>query len=108
MRVIVVGGGVGGLAAAVALGQEGFDLIVLEQAPELSEVGAGVNLSANAMKALVRLGVDSHIRETSVESEGNVYCSLEDGSELSRTEFGAAAAKVYGEGFYHTYRPDLL
>jgi 2-polyprenyl-6-methoxyphenol hydroxylase-like FAD-dependent oxidoreductase len=62
MRVIVVGGGIGGLGAAIALGRGGHDVVVLEQAPRLDPVGAGITLFANAMAALERLGVGSVVR----------------------------------------------
>ncbi len=51
-HVVVVGGGIGGLAAAVALHGVGWDVTVLERAPELAEVGAGVSLWPNAVRAL--------------------------------------------------------
>ncbi|HEV3377522.1 MAG TPA: FAD-dependent monooxygenase [Thermoleophilaceae bacterium] len=57
MRVVIVGGGIGGLAAAVGLRQAGHDTVVLERAPRIDPVGAGITLFANAMRALERLGL---------------------------------------------------
>jgi 2-polyprenyl-6-methoxyphenol hydroxylase-like FAD-dependent oxidoreductase len=57
MRVLIIGGGIGGLAAAIALRQAGFEVSVFERAPELREVGAGLTLWTNAVKALRQLGV---------------------------------------------------
>jgi FAD-dependent urate hydroxylase len=57
MRAIVVGGGIGGLSAAIALRQVGVEVVVFEKAGELREIGAGVSLWANAMKALRKLGL---------------------------------------------------
>jgi 2-polyprenyl-6-methoxyphenol hydroxylase-like FAD-dependent oxidoreductase len=57
MRVIVVGGGIAGLSAGIGLRQIGHEVIVLERAPRIDPVGAGITLFANAMRALARLGV---------------------------------------------------
>ncbi|HEX7956313.1 MAG TPA: NAD(P)-binding protein, partial [Pyrinomonadaceae bacterium] len=57
MRIVIVGGGIGGLAAALALGREGFRPEVYEQAPELLEVGAGIAVWPNAFRVLGRLGL---------------------------------------------------
>src|ERR1043166_4427824 len=56
MRIVIVGGGVGGLSAAVALRREGFEPQVFEQAPALLEVGAAIAVWPNAMRVLRRLG----------------------------------------------------
>src|SRR5437879_4104534 len=61
MRVVVVGGGIGGIAAANALLQRGLDVRVYEQASALTEVGAGVALQPNGLRALQRLGFDEEI-----------------------------------------------
>ena len=63
MRAVVVGGGLGGLAAAVALARAGIDVGVYEQAQQLAEVGAGVSLAPNGLRMLERLGVGEGIRQ---------------------------------------------
>jgi len=60
-RVAIVGGGIGGLAAALALERRGAEVIVCEQSPALNEIGAGLNLSPNALVALRVLGVEDAI-----------------------------------------------
>ena len=61
LRVAIVGGGIGGLAAALALERRGAEVIVCEQSPALNEIGAGLNLSPNALVALRVLGVEDAI-----------------------------------------------
>ncbi|HSF02552.1 MAG TPA: NAD(P)-binding protein, partial [Solirubrobacterales bacterium] len=57
LGIAVIGAGIGGLAAAVTLRQAGFDVDVYEQAPELTEVGGGINMGPNAARILYRLGL---------------------------------------------------
>src|SRR5882757_3883606 len=66
MRATVVGGGIGGLAAAVALSRSGWEVEVLERAPEFVEVGAGLSLWANAVRALDALGLGEQVRELAI------------------------------------------
>ncbi|HJQ31010.1 MAG TPA: FAD-dependent monooxygenase [Pyrinomonadaceae bacterium] len=61
MRIVIVGGGIGGLTLALALGREGFEPEVYEQAPELLEVGAGIAVWPNAFKVLERLGLGESV-----------------------------------------------
>jgi len=61
-RIAIIGGGIGGLTAALALRQRGFEPIVFEAAPELKEIGAGVALHPNAMKALRSLDLEASVR----------------------------------------------
>ncbi len=69
MKALVVGGGIGGLAAGIALRRVGLDVVVLEQADELRAVGAGLGLAANAVAALDRIGVGSEVRARGVAAE---------------------------------------
>jgi salicylate hydroxylase len=68
-QMVVSGAGIGGLCAALALLQRGFDVTVCEQAPELREVGAGVQLSPNGTRVLASLGVLEDLRAVAVEAE---------------------------------------
>ena len=60
-RIAIVGGGIGGLAAALALERRGAEIVICEQSPALNEIGAGLNLSPNALVALRVLGVEDAI-----------------------------------------------
>jgi salicylate hydroxylase len=68
-RIAIVGGGIGGLAAALALERRGVEAIVCEQSPALSEIGAGLNLTPNAVKALRALGVENEVNAIASGSE---------------------------------------
>ncbi len=67
MRVIVIGSGIAGLTAAVALRNVGIDVAVYERAPELREVGAGISLWANALRALDHIGAGESVRAVSLK-----------------------------------------
>lgn len=108
MRIIVAGGGIGGLAAAAALRLAGAEPLLLERAPELLQVGAGINISANGMKALRHLGADQHVRETSVLSQGSVFADLASGKEFFSVALGERGEATWGDAFYHVHRGDLL
>src|SRR5260370_34170414 len=70
-HILIAGGGIGGMAAALALLNRGHDVDVYEQAPELKELGAGVQISPNGSRALHGLGVLETLRRASCETEGN-------------------------------------
>ncbi len=107
MKVMIVGGGVAGLASAIALEKTGHEITVLEQAHEIGEIGAGINLWPNAMKALNYLGASEHIRRTGVRGERVSHFYLIGGRELQTLPFGPSAT-FYGENLYNSHRADLL
>ncbi|MEV4138735.1 FAD-dependent oxidoreductase [Dactylosporangium sp. NPDC049742] len=83
MRAIVVGGGIGGLATARGLGRQGWDVTVLERRPDLSQVGAGISLWPNAMRALHHLGVGDAVERAGGRVHGGGLRAW-DGRQLSR------------------------
>jgi 2-polyprenyl-6-methoxyphenol hydroxylase-like FAD-dependent oxidoreductase len=83
MRIIVVGGGVGGLGAAIALRRAGNEVVVLERAPRIDPVGAGITLFANAMRALDRLGVWEAVAAQGAAATRSAILTR-DGRELTR------------------------
>jgi 2-polyprenyl-6-methoxyphenol hydroxylase-like FAD-dependent oxidoreductase len=83
MRVIVVGGGIGGLSAAIGLRRTGHEVVVLEQAPRINPVGAGITLFANAMNALDRLGVGEAVAARGAAATRSAILTW-DGRELTR------------------------
>ena len=81
LRAVVVGGGIGGIAAAVALARAGIDVRVYEQAQQLTEVGAGVSLAPNGLRMLERLGVGEGIRRLGARYAASEL-RLPDGREV--------------------------
>ena len=106
-RVAVIGGGIGGLTAARALAQRGLEVRVYEAAPELKEIGAGVALGPNAMKALRALDLEAAVRAVSWEGESDVLRGWRTGRVISRTSRQGQAER-YGAGSCFAHRADLL
>jgi salicylate hydroxylase len=107
-HILIAGGGIGGLTAALALLKRGFDVDVYEQASELREVGAGVQLSANGIRVLHELGVLEPFRALACEAEGKEIRLWNSGQMWKLFEVGLESVERYGFGHYLTYRPDLL
>jgi salicylate hydroxylase len=106
-RVAVVGGGLGGLTAGLALHAEGFDVTLYEQARELGEIGAGVQLAPNAMKVLMALGLEDAVRRAGFEPEAHVVRSWKSGRETARTPMKGVYRQAFGAGYYTFHRADL-
>jgi salicylate hydroxylase len=107
-HVLVAGGGIGGLAAALALLKRGFDVDVYEQAGELREVGAGLQISANGNRVLHELGVDAPLRALACEAAGKEVRLWNTGQTWTLFDLGAVSVERYGFPYYTVYRPDLL
>jgi salicylate hydroxylase len=107
-HVLIAGGGIGGLAAALALLQRGFDVDVWEQAPELTEVGAGVQLSPNGTRALGLLGVLAPLQTFCCEADGKEVRHWQTGDTWKLFDLGAEAVERYGFPYLTAWRPDLL
>ena len=108
MRVLIAGAGIGGLTAALALLKRGIDVDVYEQAAELKEVGAGVQLSANGTRVLHLLGVADALRALSCEAVGKEVRLWSTGETWKLFDLGAESIARYGHPYLTVYRPDLL
>src|SRR5687768_3470921 len=73
MKAIIIGGGIGGLTAAIALRRAGWEAEIFEHAPELAEVGSGLSLWSNALAALDRLGLLGRLRALGVSGQTGAF-----------------------------------
>jgi len=105
--VIVAGAGIGGLTAALALAQRGFEVMLFEAAPRLEEIGAGLQLSPNAARVLIALGVEERLRPHVVAPEHLMVRSARSGRLLAQAPLGASVAQRYGAPYWVIHRGDL-
>lgn len=105
--VIVVGGGIGGLAAALSLARLGISVELLEQAPEIGEIGAGIQLGPNAFAALDALGVGEAARNRAVFTDNLFLMDAVDCAEVVRIETGAAFRQRFGNPYGVIHRADI-
>src|SRR5438270_10770286 len=105
--IFVAGAGIGGLAASLALAAKGFRVVVLEKAERLEEVGAGLQLSPNASRILVELGLRDRLATRAVALEAISILSARRGGEIARLPLGEAAAFRAGAPYWVVHRADL-
>ena len=107
LPVLVAGGGIGGLAAALALVRQGFDVEVLEQAAEIGEIGAGIQLGPNAFAAFDALGVGEKARGRAVYTDCMVMHDAVDESLVGRIPTGEAFRARFGNPYAVIHRVDV-
>jgi len=109
MRIAIVGGGLGGLAAALFLRKAGLDATVYEQAPELREIGAGIVVSPNMVRPLCELGLADKLPAFAVRLEAAwEFRRWKDGRVLFVQPMGEECEHLYGAHCYVAHRADLL
>jgi len=108
LRIAVIGAGLGGLTAAVALRRAGFDVHVYEQAPELTEVGGGINMGPNAARVLYRLGLGPALDREAVRPLSTHQRRWQDGRTLQRAPLNPRCEELYGAPHLTVHRADLL
>src|SRR3954466_10012159 len=106
-KVAVVGAGLGGLNAAIALRQRGFDVTVYEQSDVLGEIGAGIQLSPNASRVLIALGLDKDFEAIAFEPDRHVVRNWKTGAITSATQMRGVFRAQYGAGYFGAHRADL-
>jgi len=108
VRVLIAGAGIGGLTAALAALRQGHEVEVYEQASELKEVGAGVQLSANGTRVLYALGVGEELKSLSCEATGKEIRLWNTEETWKLFDLGKVSIERYGFPYFTVYRPDLL
>src|SRR5262245_45870220 len=105
--VAVVGAGLGGLTAAIARKQRGFDVTVYEQALALGEIGAGIQISPNAMRVLIGLGLDKAFEAIAFEPNRHVVRNWKSGALTSATQMKGVFRSQYHGGYFRAHRADF-
>jgi salicylate hydroxylase len=107
MKIAVIGGGIGGLSAALQLLKAGLDVHVYEQAPRITEIGAGIQISPNASRLLHRLGLKPAMDAVGVLPRAVHQKRWDDGRTLQRAPLGPEIEATFGAPYYHFHRADL-
>src|ERR1700739_183976 len=105
--VAIVGAGIGGLAAALALTRRGIDVEVYEQAPELYELGAGVQVSSNGTRVLHALGLKAALEQVQVLPSGKAIRLWNTGRTWKLFDLGMESVERYGSPYITIHRGDL-
>jgi salicylate hydroxylase len=108
LRVAVIGGGIGGLTAALSLRQAGFEVDVYEQAPELTQIGGGINMGPNAARILRRLGLAAGLDREGVRPLFTHQRCWQDGRTLQHAPLNPLCEELYGAPHITIHRADLL
>ena len=108
LRILVVGGGIGGLTAALSLANRGHYVAVFEQAAAFGEVGAGIQMSPNCTRVLHDLGLEHELRTAAFLPEAIQFRHWRNGKVIGQSPLGADAVRRYGFPYYHVHRADLL
>src|SRR3954469_6220718 len=107
LPILIAGGGIGGLAAALALARQGFAVRVLEQAGEIGEIGAGIQLGPNAFSAFDALGVGERTRSQAVYTDRLAMMDAVDESEVASVPVGEAFRQRFGNPYAVSHRADV-
>ena len=108
MKILIAGGGIGGLTAALCLAEQHHDVQVFEQSAQLEEIGAGIQLSPNATRVLHNLGLEQDLRQTAFLPEGTEFRDWRTGRVIASQALGEQTIQQYGFPYYHIHRGDLL
>ncbi|WP_250516364.1 FAD-dependent monooxygenase [Caballeronia sp. INDeC2] len=107
LRVGVIGGGIGGVALTGALAQQGIEVRLFERASVFGDVGAGIQMTPNAVKVLQALGIGDALRDVAFVPQAIVGRNWETSRENFRIPLASTCPELYGAPFYHVHRADL-
>lgn len=107
-RILIAGGGIGGLTAALCLARLGHPVTVLEQSAAFTEAGAGLQLSPNCVRVLHSLGLEAALREVAFLPQATQMRHWRRGTVIAENPLGGAIVERYGFPYYHIHRADLL
>ena len=108
LSIAIIGGGIGGLTAALSLLRAGVDVHVYERARTISEIGAGIAVSPNATRILDRLGLSDALETMGMKTVAWHDRRWDDGRTLLRSALGPAVVAAFGFPLYHMHRADLV
>src|SRR4051812_5924673 len=106
-KILIAGAGLGGLTAASCLMKAGHRVEIYEQAPKLGEIGAGIQISANAMHVLRGLGLESAIRAAGVQPAAYVFRLYDTGEEIQRFSLSDEHERMHGAPYTQLHRADF-
>ncbi len=108
LDVLIAGGGIGGITLSLCLAQQGHRVSVFEQAVELAEIGAGIQLSPNCTRVLHSLGLEPALRACAFLPQGTQFRHWRSGDVITESTLGDEVVERYGMPYYHIHRGDLL
>ncbi len=108
MKAVIVGGGVGGLNAALCFDKFGWDVEILEQAAELEDIGAGIQISPNGMQVLRALDIDKQIAATGFQPRATQFRMGQSGRVIMTQDMGERLEEKWGAPYLHIHRADLI
>ena len=108
LRILIAGGGIGGLTAALCLAKAGCEVVLFERADEFGEVGAGIQLSPNCTRVLHHLGLEPALKACAFLPEGTEFRAWKSGKVIGSSVLGQSVRERYGFPYYHIHRGDLL
>src|SRR5690606_5227434 len=106
-RIAIIGAGLGGTAAAALMAKAGFNVVLYEQAPAFSRLGAGIHLGPNVMKVMRRIGIEDELNRTGAHPD---YWYSRDGitgEQMAQIPLGDYAKSHYGASYLTVHRGDF-